>query len=141
MAVLKSLSFAEMPKAGQNPILFRRTRTIARLEEQKRLLADPQYVRVSQRWTHKDGQKVQVEKQHKVSPWWRLDQSGGYVFFIRAGNKVLEFENGKTAVAVGAIDRLANVIDTLIAAVRTGELDKQLDQSSKQKVGKAKSKP
>jgi len=45
MSSLKSLSFTTLPKADANPTVERRTRTIARLEEQKVLLNDANYVR------------------------------------------------------------------------------------------------
>jgi hypothetical protein len=41
MAVLKSLSFAAVPKNGGSPVLNRRAKLIDRLEEQKALLNDP----------------------------------------------------------------------------------------------------
>jgi hypothetical protein len=41
----------------------------------------------------------------------------------------LEFEKGKTRIAVGAPERLEGVIDTLIAATRAGELDRFLTTS------------
>jgi hypothetical protein len=107
--------------------------TIVRLEEQKQLLADPAYIRVKHKWTTKDGERVQVQKQQRVLPWWRIGQSGGYVFFIRSGGKALEFEKGKSAIAVPSTDKLPTLIDTLITAVRNGELDEQLAQASKQK--------
>jgi hypothetical protein len=42
-------------------------------------------------------------------------------------------KNGKSkaAIAVRSLDKLPSVIDTLITAVRNGELDEQLGQSSK----------
>jgi hypothetical protein len=43
----------------------------------------------------------------------------------------LEFAKDKTAIAVPSLDKLPSVIDTLIAAVRNGELDEQLAQAAK----------
>src|SRR4029077_5994229 len=45
MSALKSLTFTTLPKIGANPTLDRRTNMIARLEEQKVLLKDPNYIR------------------------------------------------------------------------------------------------
>jgi hypothetical protein len=45
MTALKSLTFTTLPKPSANPTLDRRTKIIARLEEQKRLLVDPTYMR------------------------------------------------------------------------------------------------
>ena len=48
-----------------------------------------------------------------------------------AGQKPIEFEKGKSAIAVPSLDKIPSVIDTLIAAVRNGELDEQLALASK----------
>lgn len=48
-----------------------------------------------------------------------------YALAIRLG-KLVEFETGKTAIAVPSINKLPTVIDMRIAAVRNGELDAQL---------------
>ena len=42
---------------------------------------------------------------------------------IEFGAKPIEFEKGKAGIAVPSKDKLPTVIDTLIAAVRAGELD------------------
>ena len=43
MNALKSLTFTTLPTQGANPILDRRAKVIARLEEQKLILKDPNY--------------------------------------------------------------------------------------------------
>jgi hypothetical protein len=134
-AALKSLTFTALPKAGANPVLNRRTATITRLEEQKLLLNDPSYIRVSQRWTKKDGERVPVERRQRVSPWWRLDASGAYLFFVRSGGRPIK---GKTAISVPSKEKLPTVIDTLITAVRNGELDSQIMQSRPKAAAKAR---
>jgi hypothetical protein len=131
MAVLKSLTFTTLPTTGGNPILDRRTKIIARLEEQKLILKDPNYTRTVRNWVKKDGEKVVVEKQQRVPLWWRQHPNGSYALFVRSGLKPIEFEKGKAAIAVPSLDKLPSVIDTLITAVRNGELDEQLAQGSK----------
>jgi hypothetical protein len=131
MAVLKSLTFTALPQAGANPTLDRRTRIITRLEEQKALLADPSFTRTVRTWVKREGVRTPQEKQERVLPWWRQAPNGSYVFFIRSGWKAIEFEKGKSAIAVAAFDKLPGVIDTLIGAVRAGELDEQLAQAGK----------
>jgi hypothetical protein len=69
-------------------------------------------------------------------PWWRLAPDGSFIFFIRAGRKPIEFEKGKSAIAVPSLEKLPSVIDTLIAAVRNGDLDDQLAQASKMTVAR-----
>lgn len=131
MAVLKSLSFTAIPKTAGNPILNRRDKLVERLEDQKSLLNDPTHVRTVQRWVKVDGEKQPVEKKQRVSPWWRTDFNGQYVMSIKFGSKPVEFEKGKAGIAAPTKDKLLGVIDTLIAAVRAGELDDILGQAAK----------
>ncbi len=126
MNALKSLTFTTLPTQGANPILDRRAKVIARLEEQKLILKDPNYIRKTNTWVKKDGERVMLEKQQRVPLWWRQHPNGSYALFVRSGLKPIEFEKGKTAIAVSSLDKLPSVIDTLITAVRNGELDQQL---------------
>lgn len=133
MTVLKSLTFRTLPKPSLNPTLDRRTKIIARLEEQKRLLADPTYTRTVRAWKKSEtGEKAVVEKRQRILPWWATAPNGSHVFFVRLGWKPIEFDKGRAAIAVQSLDKLPSVIDTLIAAVRNGELDEQLAQASAQ---------
>jgi hypothetical protein len=50
----------------------------------------------------------------------------------------IEFEKEKMAIAVPSLDRLPSVTDTLISAIRAGELDVQLAQASTLKATKNK---
>jgi uncharacterized protein DUF6641 len=129
---LKSLTFAALPKFEVNPVQERRTRTIARLEEQKQLFNDPNFTRaVRTSVKGDDGVRTSVEKQQRVSPWWVQLADGSYLFTIRSGWKPIEFDKGKSAIVVLSHDKLPAIIDTLIVAVRNGELDEHLAQGSK----------
>jgi hypothetical protein len=133
MTSLKSLTFTTLPKSTVNPTLDRRTKIIARLEEQKALMRDSGYMRTVRAWGKNDsGEKAMIEKKQRVLPWWSAQPNGSCVFFVRAGWKPVEFEKGKSAIAVPSIDKLPSVIDTVIAAVRAGELDDQLAHASAQ---------
>jgi hypothetical protein len=131
MGALKSLTFTTLPKIGANPILDRRTNLVARLEEQKLLLNDPNYIRTVRTWVKKNGQLTPIAKQQRVLPWWRVDAHGSYVFFVRLGSKPIEFEKGKNAISVPSLDKIPAVINILITAVRNGELDDKLAQSKR----------
>ncbi len=129
--ILKSLTFVPQPKPNSDPLIIKRERMVARLEDQKRLLADPNYVRIVKRWERKEGgEKVLLERPLRTSKWWQPDQNGGYVMTMKVGSKRIEFEKGKAAIAVGTLDKLPGVIDALVKAIRAGELDEQLKQSS-----------
>jgi uncharacterized protein DUF6641 len=131
MSALKSLTFTTIPKTGANRTLDRRAKIIARLEEQKLLLNDPNYIRTVRTWVKKDGQLMPVDKPLRVLPWWRVNAAGSYVFFVRSGSKSIEFEKGKNAIAVPSFDKMPLIIDILITAVRSGELDEQLARANK----------
>jgi hypothetical protein len=126
MSALKSLTFTTLPKIGANPTLDRRTNMIARLEEQKLLLSDPNYIRTLRTWVKKNGELTPFDKQKRVLPWWRVNADGSYVFFVRLGSKPIEFEKGKNSIAVPSLNKIPLAIDILITAVRNGELDQQL---------------
>ena len=116
--ILKSFTFVPQPKPSSDPLIIKRERMIARLEDQKKLLADPNFVRTVKRWERKEGgEKVLVEKPIRTSKWWQPDQNGGYVMTVKVGSKRIEFEKGKAAIAVGSLEKLPGVIDALIKAV------------------------
>jgi len=131
MPVLKSLSFTAMPKTSSDPVLIRRAKFVAKLEEQKLLLDDPAYIRTVQRMVQVDGEKQPVVRKQRVRPWWKTDPSGQIIMSVKFGSKPIEFEKGKAGIVVPSKDKLPAVIDTLIAAVRAGELDDHFTQASK----------
>ena len=131
-SILKSFTFVPQPKISSDPLTIKRERMVSRLEDQKKLLADPTFVRRVKRWERKEnGEKVLIEKPLRTSRWWQADQNGAYLLTVKVGSKRIEFEKGEAAIVVPSIDKLPTVIDTLIKAVRAGELDEQLNQSSK----------
>jgi hypothetical protein len=78
-----------------------------------------------------NGERQATNKQQAVRPWWKTDLSGQMVMFIKFGAKPIEFEKGKAGIVVPSKDKLPAVIDTLIAAVRAGELDELFSQAAK----------
>lgn len=123
MPILKNLTFTAVPARSHDPVANRRAKLTERLEEQKALLTNSSYVRKTQRWAGKGDERRQVEKQQRVRPWWRVDSSGGLVFSVYHGTKPIEFERGKAGIAVASKEKLPALIDSLIGAVRSGELD------------------
>ncbi|HTM72360.1 MAG TPA: DUF6641 family protein [Pseudolabrys sp.] len=126
MPILKNLTFTAVPARRHDPVANRRAKLVDRLMEQKALLADASYVRKTQRWAGKGDERRQVEKQQRVRPWWRVDASGGLVMSVFHGTKPIEFERGKAGIAVASKEKLPALIDSLIGAVRAGELDDML---------------
>lgn len=132
MQSLKSLTFIPVPKNQNDPLLARRGKLIARLEEQKALVENPLYVATDKRWEKTpDGRKELVEWKRKVRRWWHQDAAGNMHLTVRYGQKAIEFEKGKAAIAVPAKEKLPEIFDVLIEAVRGGELDHALVGMSK----------
>jgi len=128
MSQLKSLTFCVVPADGSgNPVIQKRLKLIERLETQRRLAVDPSLTVAAKRTVRNpDGTRTVAERQKRVRPWWRTEERGAVVMTVRLGLKALEFEKGKSGVAVGSMDRLDGVIGTIIEAVRAGELDHHL---------------
>ena len=135
---LKTLSFTAVPKAERaDPVLIRREKLIARLEDQKTLAKDPTFApTVTRSVKNSEGIKEKIEVKKPLRPNWRTDSKGAVVLTVRYGFKTIEFEKGKAGIAVPSKEKLVGVIDTLIAGVRSGELDGILEQR-----GKAQSPP
>ena len=127
MSFLKSLTLTTVPKINNDPIRSRRERLVSRLQEQKELVANPSLIRTVQRTVKKDGRDRRRDPTEAAgSPWWRTDEKGQVIFFVRVGWKPIEFEKGKAGIVAELMERLPEVIDVLIGAVRAGELDPML---------------
>jgi hypothetical protein len=133
-SALKGLTFATVnaKPATVDPIMVRRNSTIKRLEDQTRLANDPNSARILHTRT---GDKTQ-----RVQPWFQQNHDGTYAFFVRCGWSHVKFDKGN-AVTVASKEKLPAVIDTLIEAVRNGELDSQLQAASSEVAAKLKRKP
>ncbi len=125
---LKSLNFVPLPSSSHNAVDVRRAKLLMRLEEQKKLLADPNYVRSYKRWVTIDGVRSQVENTQRVFPWWRPGPNGTFIFFVKLGGQPLEFEKGKSGIAAPNAEKLLSVINIVMASVLAGELDQALNQ-------------
>jgi hypothetical protein len=132
MKILKALTFTSLTSSRQNPVIARRAKLVHRLEQQKQLALDPNFASTVSKWIRNDaGTKELVKLQKRVRPWWREDVLGTIVLTVRYGSKAIEFEKGKTAIAVPNKDQLIATIDTVISAVKAGELDEYLTQQAK----------
>jgi hypothetical protein len=136
MTQLKSLTFAALPKASSaDPVIQRRNKLIVRLQQQIGLVQDPQFTLTRQKWIADEaGVKQLRELKKRVRAWWRTDPTGAVVLTVRYGAKPIEFAPGKAAIDVGKKEKLIPTIETVIAAVKAGELDTILGQMSKSAV-------
>ena len=124
--------FGVITKGSQNPVLARRAKLLHRLEQQKRLAQDANFVATVSKLVRNDaGSKELVQLQKRVRPWWREDALGTFGLTVRYGAKAIEFEKGEMAIIVPSKEQLVGTLDTVIAGVKAGELDEHLAQQAK----------
>ena len=66
----------------------------------------------------------------RIKPWFWTGDKGECLLAINCGSKQIELQKGKTAIDVGGSENLLNVLETVIAAVKNGELDSQIEVAS-----------
>lgn len=133
MSHLKALKLASaVPvRAAVDPVQRMREKMIATLAEQKQMAEakiDGQVFAPTHivRRKNAEGQRVEVETLKRVRQGWFTDASGKVFFAIRYAGKPIEFAKDKNAIEAGELAALPKIIDTLVDAVRAGELDAQL---------------
>jgi len=141
MSVLKTL---KLGKAAPTPTPAdakgrARAKVLAHLEQQRDLLAAQlegnafEATRPVYR-TNDAGERVRVMQPVHVRRDWFEDATGVVHFMVRYGSKPLPLDKaGSTSVEAGTLDRLAGVIDALLAAVNAGELDAQLATAAQER--------
>ena len=133
MSLLKALKLANaVPvRATVDPVQRAREKMIVTLAEQKQM-AEAKVAGQAFAPTHvvrrknAEGQRVEVEALKRVRQGWFTDGSGKVFFSVRYAGKSIEFAKDKNAIEAGELAALPKIIDTLIEAVRAGELDVQL---------------
>ena len=133
MSHLKSLKLtsAVPVRATVDPVRHSREKMIATLAEQKQM-AEAKIGGRAFTPTHMvrkknaEGVRVEVEAPKRVRQGWFSDGNGKVFFAIRYAGKTIEFAKDRNAIEAGELSALPKIIDTLIEAVRAGELDAQL---------------
>ncbi|BAU88690.1 hypothetical protein MPPM_0085 [Methylorubrum populi] len=134
--LLKTLKLGPATPAvnAADPLSRARGRLLEQLAEQRELATAGLEGRIYQPpkrialRTNADGERIRTEVARRVRKNFYQDQAGAYQFVMRIGlgAKFLELQPGKPAINVGTLDKLPILIDSLIAAVRAGELDPML---------------
>ena len=138
MASLKTLTFKTIERnRRESEITARRRKLIVKLEEQQKVLEhhmkSEQYVVTGPKWMRNNhGERVLVEKQRVIRPWF-LERDGGYYLQVKYGTRILSVDGVHNAIFVEAISDLNGVLSELIAATETGELDAAIAQALKPK--------
>ena len=76
------------------------------------------------------GARIVKEVAVRIKPWFWTGDKGECLLAINYGSKQIELQKGKTAIDVGGSANLLNVLETVIAAVKNGELDSQIEVAS-----------
>ena len=127
MSFLKTLTFSTANDLAPSPIEKKRHQLMAALKDQLALLEQPDLTKTRKKWIDVDGERILTQKNVSVRPWWKQTLDGKVMFFVRSGVRRIEFEKGKSAIVLSAMDELPKVIKGLMDAAMTGELDHLLD--------------
>ena len=128
MSHLAKLTVTQLKRPQSlTPAEQRRNKLVAKLEEQLALCQaqaeGKNYVVTKAAWTRDDnGNKQRVQKERMVKPWYWQDGEG-MCLVVRYGARIIELSKGKRAISVNAAAMLPGALNTLIAAVKAGELD------------------
>ena len=129
MSNLKSLTFTKLPNKSVDSTVRRREKLIEKLNERLEHIRNPNFKVTFNRWeTNNAGERVVVEKTKPIKPWWFTDSRGDVFLTVRVGHKKIEFEKCKSAIRVGTKNKLESVLNTVIAATQSGELDAMIPQ-------------
>ncbi len=116
-----------------NPEDLLRNKLITRLIEQKELveadLKGEQLTKTRFKFVtdSETGETKRVEVRKQLRRWWWQDEDGQVMLTMRFGNRPLAITGDKSTIEIGTLDKLPKIIDTIIEAVKAGELDKQLN--------------
>jgi len=66
----------------------------------------------------------------RIKAWWWTGEKGETLLSIQYGSKTLEISKGKPAIEVASAGDLVSVLDVVIDAVQSGELDAQMEAAS-----------
>ena len=138
MAPLKTLTFKTIERnRRESEITARRQKLIVKLEEQQKVLEhhvkSEQYVVTGPKWIRNNhGERVLVEKQRVIRPWF-FERDGGYYLEVKYGTRILSVDGVHNAIFVEAISDLSEVLSKLITATEAGELDGAIEKALKPK--------
>ncbi len=134
MSALSKLKLVEARKPTALPaVVVRRNKLSDKLWEQLQLVRSQKSgetfapVRRKTVRNTETGEHVTIDAPKRVRPWWFTGDNGKLCFSVRYGSRVLDIAKGKNAIEVANLDDLAAVIETVKAAVETGELDAQIE--------------
>ena len=131
-SVLSSLKVIARPKIEPKPpVLGKRLKLIEKLEQQKEMavcMIENRRFEAFRDKKVKNPETGEVTVQRRpttVKPWY-YDSDDHYYLEVKVNNKPIDLQKGKPAIDVGEKAKLPEVIDTIIKATESGELDEFL---------------
>ena len=131
-SVLSSLKVIARPKIEPKPpVLGKRLKLIEKLEQQKEMAVCMIENRRFEAFRDKKvknpetGEVTVQRRPTSVRPWY-YDSDDHYYLEVKVNNKPIDLQKGKPAIDVGDKVKLPEVIDTIIKATESGELDEFL---------------
>ncbi len=136
-SVLSTLKLTAARKSRALPdVVKRRNKLLHKLAEQRELataLAQGQHYAPKRLRSLRDadtGTRVVREVAVRIKPWFWTGEKGETLLAVNYGSRQIELQKGKTAIDVGAAGNLITVLDTVIDAVKAGELDAAIELAS-----------
>jgi hypothetical protein len=130
MGHLAKLNFKEFTRNVQaDPVLVRRDKLMAAIDEQQKVLAaalkGESYTVAAMRTRNVEGEKVRIQVERTVRPWF-FEQDGGWYVQCKYGARPLRLSDKGNAAFVAKLDAVAAVLEALKLAAMSGELDAAL---------------
>ena len=135
MSTLNTLKLvAAKPQRENNPVIQRRQKLLAKLDEQIALAAAKAAGTVytamrSKRVKDANGNVSVVQQPKRLKAWFWAVDGGKVCVAVKYGNKVVELAKGRTAVETTAAE-LTATLAVLRKAVESGEIDTQIEAVS-----------
>lgn len=136
MSTLNSLKLVAAKKPANLPaVVQRRNKVLAKLWEQIKLAeaqetgthyAPTKYRKLKD----SEGNVRTVEMPKRIKPWWFVSESGHTCVALHYGSKIVEISKGKTAIELFNKSELVSTLNTLKAAVESGELDEAINSTA-----------
>ncbi|GAC13747.1 DUF6641 family protein [Aliiglaciecola lipolytica] len=131
-SVLSSLKVIARPKIEPKPpVLGKRLKLIEKLEQQKEMavcMIENRRFEAFRDKKVKNPETGEVTVQRRpttVRPWY-YESDDHYYLEVKVNNKPIELQKGKPSIDIGDKAKLPEVIDTIIKATESGELDEFL---------------
>jgi hypothetical protein len=114
-----------------SPAEHRRIKLLAKLDEQlgvaQSQIEGRRYTVSKVSWTRDNqGKKTRSQSDKSIRPWW-WKEGDGVTMVVRYGARPLELAKGMKAIRIASINAIPDVINTIIDAVKGGELDGAID--------------